>query len=471
MILIAAASVVIVLVQLFVPLERQTIGVLAMVLSLLLLLLNVHVSIAFAVAGLVGLWPLGGWRAVQTTAESTVFASAASWQLSVIPMFILMGVILWKGGLTAAAFEAARIWFGRLPGGLAIATTVAGGGLAASSGSTIGIVQSLSRMAIPEMLRHGYSPAMASGAVAASGLLGQIIPPSVILVVYAGVMQTPVGPQLIAGVVPGLLILTAFIAMILVRAAVSPRSVPSHRDLRATWSDRLRALPAALPLVIVVVVVIGGLTSGAFTATESGAFGVVAAVVASIWTQRRERHGARWWLSFLAESTFIAIRNAAAIFILMAGVHFLTRVVALSQLAQGLADSITHLGLSRLSLLLILMLVFLFLGLFMDPLAMMLLTLPVLIVPLDVAGVDPIWFGIFIVLMAEIGMITPPIGILSFIIHRIASDPAINHGRDTTIFDVYRGVTPYVLVSLGAVLLLIFFPEIATWLPTWAGQH
>ena len=207
-------------------LPKQVTGLLVVVLSIVLLLMGIPVGIAMLGAALLGLYTLSGMRVVRSTMESVAYDATASWSYSVIPMFILMGMILWKSGLTSTAFEAARRWLGWLPGGLAVATNFAGAVLAASSGSTIGITYALGKVSIPEMLKSGYHPQLAVGSVAAAGTLGQIIPPSLLLVVYAGAASLPVGQQLLAGVIPGLLLALAFAAMIVGHAMLRPQLAP-----------------------------------------------------------------------------------------------------------------------------------------------------------------------------------------------------------------------------------------------------
>ncbi|MBL4810866.1 MAG: TRAP transporter large permease subunit [Rhodobacteraceae bacterium] len=451
--------------MLFLDLSKHMIGGLVIVLSIVLLLMGIPVGIAMLGAALVGLWALSGGRVVTSTMESAAYDAAESWSYSVIPMFILMGMILWKSGLTASAFETARRWLGWMPGGLAVATNFAGAALAASSGSTIGITYALGRVSIPEMLKSGYHPQLAVGSVAAAGTLGQIIPPSLLLVVYAGAASVPVGPQLLAGVVPGIILALSFALMIIIRAIINPSFAPRVDMSGVTWRMRFSALVSIIPIAIVVVVVIGGLLGGIFTTTEAGVFGMITALILGVFHQRR---GGQSWADvrrMVASSVTGALTGTASVFLLIVGVVVLTRAMALSQVPNALAQGIVDMGFGRVQLLLVLVLVYLFLGMFMDTLAMMLLTIPVLLTPLAAVGVDPLWFGVFIVIMAEVGLLTPPLGILSFIVHRIAMDPETNLGQEITLGTVFKGVAPFALTAMAVLLLLIFVPSIVTWLP------
>lgn len=446
--------------------SRPQIGVLVIALSIALLFLGVPVGLGMLGAGALGLLAMNGPRVAISTLRSVAFDSAASWSYSVIPMFILMGMLLWKLGLTAQAFEAARRWLAWLPGGLAVATNFAGAILAAGSGSTIGITYALGRVAIPEMLASGYNPRLAVGSVAAAGTLGQIIPPSLLLVIYAGAASVPIGPQLLAGVVPGLILACAFGLTIVVWALLRPDAAPRARGLeRIDWAMRFRSLVGLVPLAVVIGLVVGGLFSGVFTATEAGVFGMLAALVFGTALQLRQGTGRRATLVLIRESVVGTLAATAAIFLLIIGVAVLSRVMALSQVPNLLAGMIVQSELGRVEILLLLIIVYLVLGMFMDTLAMMLLTIPVLLIPLRAIGVDPLWFGVFLVVMAEIGLLSPPLGILSFIVHRIAADPATNLGRPMGLGMVFQGVAPFALAAILVLVLLIAFPGIVTWLP------
>ncbi|WP_375175117.1 TRAP transporter large permease [Pseudooceanicola sp.] len=452
-------------------LPKQVIGILIVVLSIVLLLMGIPVGVAMFGAALLGLYALSGLRVVTSTMEGVAYDATASWSLSVIPMFILMGMVMWKTGLTTSAFEAARRWLGWMPGGLAVATNFAGAALAASSGSTIGITYALGRVSIPEMLKSGYHPQLAVGSVAAAGTLGQIIPPSLLLVVYAGAASLPVGQQLLAGVIPGLMLAVAFGVMIVLQAMLRPEMAPRVDMSAVTWGMRLRSLVGVLPIGIVILIVIGGLFAGIFTATEAGVFGMIAAVIFGVLHQLAARASWSEIGHMIRESLIGTLTGTASVFLLIVGVAVLTRAMALSQVPNFIATEVAELGLGRVELLLILIVAYLILGMFMDTLAMMLLTIPVLMQPLISVGVDPLWFGVFLVVMAEVGLLTPPLGILTFIVHRIAQDPQANLGREISLGTVFLGVLPFALTAIVVILLLIAFPGIVTWLPEGsAGQ-
>jgi C4-dicarboxylate transporter, DctM subunit len=441
--------------------DRETIGLLSAALLLALMAVGVPIGLAMVLASALGLYQLGGDRLLATSMRDLPFNSTTSWSLSVIPLFVLMGLTLSKSGVTTVAYRAAYSWLGRLPGGLAIATNLAGGGLAAASGSSVGIAYALGRVAIPEMIKVGYRPTLAVGTVAAAGTLGQLLPPSILLVVYAGVAQTPIGPQLLAAVVPGIVLALCFSLMILVRAVITPDLAP-RAPTAVPWREKLRSLVGLSPIALIVLTVIGGMYSGLFTPTEAGAVGALVALLVGWLSSDRSISG----LSRLLKGTLVSTAGAtASIFLLVIGVALLTRILTLSGLTTRFSAFIVDLGLTRVTLLLALMVMYLVLGMFLDPLAMTLLTVPVLLEPLQIVGVDPLWFGVFVVVLGEIGLMSPPVGLLSFVVARIVQDPEVNQGQRISLVDVFRGVIWFVVVALAFVLVLIALPELATWLP------
>lgn len=478
---ISAVSALLVGTLLMVPLDRLMVGILAIGLMLCLMLLKVPVGIAMALPGLLGVYVLVGSRALVGTLEDIVFNTFASWSFSVIPMFVLMGVALGKSGLMGRAFDVARRWLGWLPGGLAVSTNFAGAGLAATSGSSIGIAYAIGRVAIPEMIREKYPIALVTGSVAAAGSLGMIIPPSILLVIYAGVAETPVGQQLLAGIVPGIVMALVFVMVIVVWCVIA--GVPRGTTLYS-WRERIVSLRDLVPILIVILVVLGGIYMGIFTATEAGAFGAAVTILLGtgvvVSVARRSGsasahaatapHPARRRVAgalreFFGDTLRETAAAVAAIFLLLVGVLVLTRVMALSGVAQGLADVIVGAGLDRVTFLLMLIPLYLFLGIFLESLPMMLLTLPILIGPLTALDIDLVWFGIFFIIIAEIDLIAPPLGILNFVVHAIAKQSTKGMGVRVGIVDVYKGVLPFIGAAVVMIILLIVFPELATWLP------
>lgn len=465
----AGAAAILVLLISFADLPRETVGVLVVLLVLALLMTGVGIGIAMIAASFLGMWKISGPAGTSSTFQELVYGASASWSMSVLPLFILMGIVLWKAGLTGKAFATATQWMGGLPGGLAVATNFSGAGLAAASGSSLGISYALGRIAIPEMLRAGYKPSLATATVAMAGTLGQLIPPSILLVVYAGVAQTPVGPQLMAAIVPGIILAVLYGVMIVVRAMLNPSLAPRADMTGVTWGTRFRSLTGIVPVLIVVIVVIGGLSFGIFTPTESGAFGALAAIIIGWLASSRENRTLRGFLRFMKASIVETTLSTAGIFLMLIGVSLLTRVLTVSRLTTTLTELIVELNLGKVGLLLVLVVLYLLLGMFLDPLAMMLLTVPVLAGPLAALDINMLWFGVFLIILCEIGQVSPPVGLLSFVVHKIAQDPAVNLGQEIKLTDVFKGVMWFIVIALFALLLIGYFPELVLWLPSVGG--
>lgn len=463
LIALGGATVVMAVLMLYAPLERETVGILGLVMTVCLMMLGIHVATSMAVPSLLGLWVLGGQRSVEFALETIPHNSAASWTLSVVPMFILMGIVVYEVGLATVLFDAAKQWLGWIPGGLAVASIFAGAGMSAASGSTLGVTYATSRMGIPEMLRAGYAPSFATGTVAMAGVLKMLIPPSITVVIYAGLAETPVGPQLMAGVVPGLTLAVLFAVSIVIRTRLNPSLAPAIDTSAYTGRSRLVSLVRTWPALLIVAIVMGGLYSGLATATESGALAALAAILVGAWAQRAR--GAKAYGALLARAVGQTVAAVAAVMFLIMAVYMMTLFIALSGVVQEFSQWITELGLGRTAFLLILVVMYVFLGMFMDELAMMLLTVPILIPILNSFDVNLIWFGVFLILLCEVGMVVPPVGFLSFVVHGIAQKPEVNLGISISLIDVFRGVFWYVVVALGLIIFLIFVPEYALWLP------
>lgn len=472
---VTAVVTVLLAVYLFVaPENKLIIGFVVILLMMALMLFKIPIGIAMSASAFLGLYVMAGPRALGGSLEEVVYSSFASWSLSVIPMFVLMGIAMGKSGLMSGAYDTARKWLGRLPGGLAIATNFAGAGMAATSGSTIGITYAIGRVSIPEMVRSGYKPSLALGSTVMAGTLGQVIPPSVLLVIYAGVAETPVGPQLLAGIIPGLTLAVLFAIVIMLWALVSKNAAP--RGPSYPWSARLASLVHLIPILIIVVVVLGGIAGGVFTATEAGAYGaLITLLLGVILVVRRAKRERKTGVSRQStgralggyfSSTFMeTVASVGAVFLLLIGVNLLTRVMALSGLAKWVADAVIDMGLNQLGFLLLLIPIYLILGFFLDTLAMMLLTIPVFLGPLVALDVNLIWFGVFLIVLAEIDLVAPPLGVLNFVVLAIAQSSTKGMGLKLKITDVFKGVMPFIAACIVFLVILIAWPELALWLP------
>lgn len=441
-----------------VPMPPLATGIVVIALTIILMLAGIPIGFAILIPSALGLWTLVGFNAVLVSFEDIPFNTTASWSLTVIPMFILMGTAMANFNLTSKVFKAAKQWLGQLPGGLGISTNFAGAGLAAASGSSIAITYSLGRVAIPEMLKAGYKAPLATAPVALSGTLGMLIPPSIIMVIYASTAGTAVGPQLIAGVVPGITLAILFALVILIWASIDRNAAPRSDRSSVTWTSRMQSIPGILPMTVIIFAIIGGMFGGVFTPTEAGAVGAFLAVVLGWATNRATRTGRG-----LATGILVSVREAVAglapIFLLLIGVHALTRVIALTGIADIITTAVTDLGLGRIAFLLLLIPIIILMGMFMDSMAMILLLVPVLTPTLLMLDVDMIWFGIFLVILIEIGMVTPPIGILSFVVHRVARSTARVHGKNVGLGEVFTGIVPFLIPVILLLVFIIFVPD------------
>ena len=428
----------------------------AIIALLWLMFLRVPVGIALATVGLLGLWATTGTtRGAINSLHETAWSSTSSWTLSVIPMFVLMGILLERSGLGADIYRSVRAMVGRAPAGLAISTNFAGAAMGAASGSTSGIVYSLGRTGIPEMVKAGYDRRFAAGSILMAGTGGQLIPPSILLVIYAGIAQVPVGQQLMAGMVPGLLLHVAYAVAMIALVLLVPRLAPGKSE-PLPWRQRLRESLGIWPVLVLVAVVLGGLYLGVFTPTEAGAFGAVAAAVMVLVTK-----GPRTLRSSIGgavESTVIA---SGSIFLIIIGGHIFGRFMAVAGIPNLFTEFLEDANTGPVGFMLLVLVLYLVLGTFMDPVPMMLITVPILL-PIGMnLGVDPIVFGVFAVLMGELAVLTPPVGILIYIVHRLARDAGVK----MTLGEVIQGIAWFYPVTIAFALTIVFFPDYVLWLP------
>ncbi|GAA2853190.1 TRAP transporter large permease [Streptosporangium fragile] len=449
-------------VAMFFPLKPEAIGVLGCVLMLGLIFLRMPVAVAMIIPALLGMLALRGPLLVESTLTTLPYQQVANWTLSVVPMFILMGLLLWKAGLTQSLYAAARQWLGWLPGGLAVGTNLAGAGLASVSGSSVGTTYALARIGIPEMLKAGYDKRLALGAVIVAGLPGQLIPPSIMLVIYAGIAEVPVGPQLLAGIGPGILVAVLFTVMIVLFArkwaVATPGEAGTHP--RTTWNERFASLLKVWPVPLLIAVIVVGMFSGMFTATEAGA---VAAVFSLLITFLWKRGDGPW--RAIADASMGTVSSVGAIFFMLVGVEALSRMFTLTGISTGFADLVESMNLGRVEFLLMMTVVYIVLGTFMEPLPMMVLTIPILMPTLQALDVSLLWYGAFAVFMGELAVVSPPVGILAFIIHTITKDPEVNQGHEISMNDIFTALWWFMPMAIVVTIIMIFFPEIATFIP------
>jgi C4-dicarboxylate transporter, DctM subunit len=415
-------------------------------------LIGLRVPIAFALAlvGFGGLCWIGGPGLAMTFVGGDLFSSVATFSLTAVPLFLLMGHFAYHAGLTRDAFDAARVWLSHVPGGLAMAAVVACAIFGAASGSGIAVAAALGRIAVPEMLRYNYDKGLATGSIAAAATLAVMIPPSVVMVIYAVFTEQSVGRLLIAGILPGLLSAVLFIIMLYVRVRLKPELAP-RIDYHATFRDHINAFRRVWGILLLFTLVIGGIYSGFVTASEAGALGAFGALVLMAMARQL-----KWDL--LSESIMVTARTSGMLFLLFIAATIFTRFVAISGVPQALAQFIIDLGLTPTMLVILLSVLYIFLGMFLDSVSMMLLTLPVLLPVLIKLNVNLIWFGIVFVKLVEIGAITPPFGVTVYVLKGVVGD-------QVPLETIFKGISWFLVVEFFTLSLLIAFPEISLWLP------
>jgi tripartite ATP-independent transporter DctM subunit len=423
------------------------VGLIGIGLMMLLVLLGVRVVFAAAGVGLLGLVEFIGWGPAAGIVGIVPHAKSTTYALSVLPMFIFIGFVAFHAGMTTQLFDAARKWLGWLPGGLAVATVFATAGFAAVSGASTATSAVFARVAIPEMLRYGYDRKLAAGVVAAGGTLATLIPPSAILVIYAIIVEESVGRLLLAGFLPGLVSAIVYAAIIIIWALLRPEVAPPVPS--ATWKERAVSLPPLIPIMMVVLIIISAIYQGWATPTEAGALG--AGIVFTMAIMR----GAG--LKPITESLMETAKLTVMIFSLIWGVTIFVRFLGFSGVAEAFTQWVVSVDAPPMVVMICILLSYAVLGMFMDAMGMLLLTLPVVYPAVMALGFDSIWFGIIVVKMAEICLVTPPIGLNCFVVAAVRPDISLP--------TVFRGIAPFVVADVVTIIVLLAFPEIVTWLP------
>ena len=421
---------------------------------IVLLSIRVPIGIAMLAVGVAGYVTLAGWSPLLNYLKSVAYSRFSVYDLSVIPMFLLMGQFASRGGLSKSLFDAANALIGHWRGGVAMAAVGACAGFGAICGSSLATAATMGQVALPELRRFKYEPALATGTLAAGGTLGILIPPSIVLVIYAVLAEQNIAKLFMAAFVPGIIAAIGYMITIAIYVRVKPGSGPAGD--RHTWPQRLSALKDVWPVVTLFVVVIGGIYGGFFTPTEAAAIGTVGALFFAVWLG-----GMRW--EGLVEGLYGTAEATAMIFLILLGADVLNVFLALTQMPGELARMVGSSGLPPLAVMFAILGIYVVLGCLMDSLSMILLTMPIflpIVMGLDYWGLDPteksIWFGILALMVVEIGLITPPVGMNVYIINRLA--------RDVPMSVTFKGVMPFLMSDAIRVTLLVFLPILSLWL-------
>ncbi len=432
--------------------DPLTTGLLGLGAMFVLILLQVPVGIAMGVVGVVGTGLIIGFGPALTLLATEPSAAMAAEGLAVIALFLLMGNLAHLGGLSDELYRLAYVFLGHRRGGLIFATIGACAGFGAVCGSSVATAATMARIALPQMLERGYAKSLAAGAIASGGTLGMIIPPSVVMILYAILTENSIITLFLAAVVPGLLAVVFYFVSVAIVVRLNPAVAP--RAERATWTERRRVARSSWAVVLLAFIVSGGIYSGVFTVNEAAAVGASVALLLALFRRRLSRLN---FLSCLGDTA----SNTGLIFIIIIGASVFSYFATLSGLPAATVAWIESLGLPPLMVIALLMVFYLILGSIFDTIAAMVLTLPFVYPLVTGLGYDPIWWGVVNVVVIELGMITPPIGINVFVLHGMA--------KDLPLGTIFRGVVPFVFADLARLIVLVLFPPLSLWLPAQLG--
>ncbi len=425
------------------------IAALGFVALLALILVRLPIAAAMAIVGVAGTTWVAGWPVALATLKQGPFERASSYTLVVVPLFVLMGFLAARAGLSQKLFHAANVWLGHRRGGMAMATVGACAGFAAICGSSVATGATMCSVALPEMRRYRYADSLSTGSIAAGGTLGILIPPSVIFVLYGIMTEQSIGKLLLAGIIPGLALTLLFFLAIAIVTALNPALGAAGQP--SSWRERLLVLKDVWEVLVLFALVIGGLYAGLATPVESAAFGAVGALLFGLFKRTLTWQGL---IAALDET----IRTTAMIFFIVIGADLFGYFMALSQMPMRLAAWLSGLHVAPVIVLWAIIATYIVLGALMDELAMILLTVPIFFPVVTAVGYDPIWFGVIIVVVVQIGLIAPPVGLNVFVIGGMA--------RDVPLATIYRGIMPFLVAQIALLVLLTLWPEMALLLPS-----
>jgi tripartite ATP-independent transporter DctM subunit len=426
----------------------ETTGIAGIALLLLLFLLRMPVAFAMAFAGFIGFAYLSGIESAFTILAHDIFETLSSYPLSVIPLFILMGSFAFASGISQRLYTTSYTWVGQLKGGLTVATVLACSGFAAICGSTAATAATMGKIALPEMKKYGYDDELATGTVAAAGTLGILIPPSTVLIVYGILTEESIGKLFVAGILPGILLSLFFIVTVILLCLRNPDIGPPGPS--TTWKQKLRATTGIVEAILLFFLTIGGLFLGWFSPTQAGAIGAFGSLVIGVIRGCLK-------LNIAIEAAKDGLRTACMVLFIITGATVFGHFLAISNIPFVLAEWVAGLPISPMAVMAVIIFIYFIGGFFMDSMALIVVTIPIFFPVVMKLGFDPIWFGVIIVLVGEMGVITPPVGVNVFVIKGIAPDIPLRR--------IFRGILPFLVALIVLTVLVTIFPKIATFLP------
>jgi C4-dicarboxylate transporter DctM subunit len=431
--------------------SNLAIGFLGVFVLLASILLGAPIMVALTGVGFAGLILLSNFTAAISILGTLYYSIVSGFHFSVIPMFLLMGFFAMRAGIGADLFDACSKWLGRLPGGLALASTGAAAAFGAASGSSVGTATLFTKLALPEMINRGYDRGFAAASIAIAGTLAVLIPPSALMVVYGILTNSSIGKLLIAGIIPGIIFSFIIIVTILIVSIINPKKAPPDARIY-TWRERLWSLRMVGPLFLVIAVMLGGLYGGIFTPTEAGGLGALVTFIMAVVRQRGLR-GIE-----LGKTLLDTVVLTAMIFAIIIGGLLFARFLALSGVSGAIQSVLVDGGLNVWTVVGLVTLIYIILGMLMDAPSLLAISLPITHPVMMSLGFDPLWFGVYVIVLAEIGAVTPPVGINCFVVKGAA-------GNLVTLEEIFGALTPFIIASFIMLAIMLVFPQVALYLP------
>ena len=429
---------------------EETSGFIAIGVLFVLILLRVPIGMALIAVSFVGIWSIMGIDVALSSVGIIPFNFAANWTLSSVPLFLFLGFICYHTQLTQGMFKAARAWLSSIPGGLAIASVVGSAGFAAVSGSSIACSAAMGRIAVPEMMRYRYDPSLATGTVAVAGTIGALIPPSILMILYGVIAQTSISRLFLGGITAGLITILGYIFVILIRVKLNP-SLAHDTNEKIPFTEKIASLRDTWPVFAIMIGIFGGLFGGIFTPTEAGAVGAALACLVAI-TKR-----VMTWEAF-KKAAIETLVTTSALLIIAVGASLLTRFLVFSGSSDFLSDLILSLNANEIVIMLGIVVLYLLLGMILEPVGCMLLTLPIIVPVIESTSFSLIWFGVVLTKLLEIGMVTPPVGMNVFVVKSVV-------GNLVTTSQVFRGILWFLAMDIVLIFIFIVYPDLILFLP------
>jgi C4-dicarboxylate transporter DctM subunit len=425
-----------------------TLAIIGIIVLVILLFMGMNIGITMMAVGFFGVFAIRGLDPAIGVLKTIPFTYASNYSFAVIPLFILMGQFAFHSGMSSDLFNAADKWLSRFKGGLAMATVAACAGFSAICGSTAATAATMGVVALPEMRKYGYKDGLATGSIAAGGTLGILIPPSTGFIIYGIIAEQSIGRLFAAGIIPGIILALCYILSIAVQVRVQPQIAPGTK--KYSFKEMLSALKGTLGIIILFVAVIGGMFANIFTANEAAGVGAALTLIMMIIKRQFT------WAKFV-DCLRSAVKTSGMIFLILIGAYVFGAFLALTQLPMVLANFVTGLDVSPYVVLLVILVLYALLGCIMDSLAMVMLTVPIFLPIITAIGFDPIWYGVIMIMVMEMGLITPPVGMNVYIVAGVA--------KDVPLVEIFKGVAPMVVGMFVAVIIVCAFPQLSLWLP------